>query len=210
MELSPKVSEEHKQERRSDLLNAAKQVFTENGYEKTTMKHVMNKAKVSRGGLYFYFSNKEDLFEAVLDEELKENLKEVHELIESSNECWPLLKLLIKGDEDEPPTEPLAENLGPVIIEFFITGRNDSRRIQYAKERYENAFQFFRPIIEKGIRSGEFSPKAPTDIIISTILTFSDGLCIFKILLKDHTLQSDEQADLFLDYLRYILQVKDS
>ena len=67
--MSPKVSQEHKEQRRSKLLQAAEEVFIEHGYEKSTMKHVMDKAGVSRGGLYQYFDNKEDLFEALIEEQ---------------------------------------------------------------------------------------------------------------------------------------------
>ncbi|MCA0172618.1 helix-turn-helix domain-containing protein [Bacillus sp. RAR_GA_16] len=53
------------EKRRASIIEAAKQVFIEKGYERTTMKHVMEQAKVSRGGLYQYFLNKEDLYEAI-------------------------------------------------------------------------------------------------------------------------------------------------
>ena len=68
--MSPKVSQEHLKQRRAKILAAATEVFTEQGYERTTMKHVMEAAGVSRGGLYHYFSNKEDLYEAILEDNL--------------------------------------------------------------------------------------------------------------------------------------------
>ena len=53
--------------KRSELLAAAAEVFLEQGYERTLMSHVSDRAKCSKGTLYSYFSSKEALFcEAVL------------------------------------------------------------------------------------------------------------------------------------------------
>ena len=98
--MSPKVSQEHKEQRRSKLLKAAEEVFIEHGYEKTTMKHVMDKAGVSRGGLYQYFDNKEDLFEALIEGEQKEAIEEsLQAMIEQQGSYWDVLLMMFLGAE---------------------------------------------------------------------------------------------------------------
>lgn len=53
--------------KRSELLDAAAEVFLEQGYERTLMSHVSDRAKCSKGTLYSYFASKEELFcEALL------------------------------------------------------------------------------------------------------------------------------------------------
>ena len=53
--------------KRSEVLEAAADVFLEQGYERTQMAHVSNRAHCSKGTLYSYFASKEELFcEAVL------------------------------------------------------------------------------------------------------------------------------------------------
>lgn len=49
------------EELKSEILNAAVEVFNENGYEKATTKKIAEKAGVSEGTLYNYFSNKRDI-----------------------------------------------------------------------------------------------------------------------------------------------------
>lgn len=53
--------------KRLELLNAAIEVFLDKGYERTLMADISTKAVCSKGTLYSYFANKQDLFcESVL------------------------------------------------------------------------------------------------------------------------------------------------
>ncbi len=48
------------------ILDGARTVFARDGYVNTTMSAVKDEANISLGGLYRYFTDKEDLFEAVV------------------------------------------------------------------------------------------------------------------------------------------------
>ena len=52
--------------RRDELVGAAAKVFTRYGFRKTSMDDVARAAQLSRQGVYFYFSTKEELFRAVV------------------------------------------------------------------------------------------------------------------------------------------------
>lgn len=51
---------------REHLLSCARRVFARSGYVGATMSDVSDEAGVSLGGLYRYFTNKEDLFESLI------------------------------------------------------------------------------------------------------------------------------------------------
>ncbi|HMF88045.1 MAG TPA: helix-turn-helix domain-containing protein [Gemmatimonadaceae bacterium] len=53
---------------RARILGAAKKLFSERGYDKTTMQDIVREARTSIGNAYFYFSNKEALLESLLEE----------------------------------------------------------------------------------------------------------------------------------------------
>ncbi|OIK12641.1 TetR/AcrR family transcriptional regulator [Bacillus sp. MUM 13] len=205
--MSPKVSEEHIKQRQAKILEAAIQVFIENGYERTTMKHVMDKANVSRGGLYQYFSNKEDLYEAILGENLSRRILETKELLkEKNNSYWDLLLLRLFGEDREPDDK--MDPLAPSHLEFFITGRNDKRRRKYGKERYNYGINLYTDIIRAGQESGEFSNTHDSDIIARSIVTFIDGLAIGHAILPTEDLKMKEQSMLFVENLKMTLGVK--
>jgi AcrR family transcriptional regulator len=51
---------------REQILGAARRVFAEDGYVGATMSTIAERAGVSLGGLYRYFTNKEDVFESLI------------------------------------------------------------------------------------------------------------------------------------------------
>ena len=62
--------ERRKEARPQELLAAALDLFVERGFAATRLDDVAAKAGVSKGTLYLYFTNKEDLFKAVIREHL--------------------------------------------------------------------------------------------------------------------------------------------
>jgi len=60
--------EREKQMRRQSILSAAEILFAHNGYRKTKIEDIAEKAEVSVGTVYGYFQNKEELLVAVLDD----------------------------------------------------------------------------------------------------------------------------------------------
>ena len=59
-----------KQSRPGELLSAALDLFVEKGYAATRVEEVARRAGVSKGTLFLYFASKEDLFKAVVRENL--------------------------------------------------------------------------------------------------------------------------------------------
>lgn len=60
--------EREKQLRRQSILSAAEILFAHNGYRRTKIENIAEKAEVSVGTVYGYFRNKEELLVAVLDD----------------------------------------------------------------------------------------------------------------------------------------------
>ena len=52
---------------RERILEAAEAVFADNGYHEALIDEIGKKTSMSKGGLYFHFPSKEDLFFAVMD-----------------------------------------------------------------------------------------------------------------------------------------------
>lgn len=55
------------EERREEIIAAAAELFLGKGYDRTTMKDVMERLQIAKGTIYHYFTSKEELLEAVLD-----------------------------------------------------------------------------------------------------------------------------------------------
>ena len=62
--------ERRKEARPGELLNAALELFVEKGFAATRVDEVAQRAGVSKGTLFLYFSSKEELFKAVVRENI--------------------------------------------------------------------------------------------------------------------------------------------
>ncbi len=69
--------------RREQILDCAKKVFARNGYHKTNIAMICQKAGIGRGTLYQYFRNKDAVFSAILENIFDNMLSEMAKGISS-------------------------------------------------------------------------------------------------------------------------------
>ena len=62
----PKVSTEHKERRRAQILEGAQRAFARYGFEGATVARLEQETGLSRGAIFSYFENKDALFVAVV------------------------------------------------------------------------------------------------------------------------------------------------
>jgi AcrR family transcriptional regulator len=61
----PKVSQEYRDGRRNEILDAAWACFAEKGYHGTTMQDICDESEMSPGAVYRYFKGKEEILGAI-------------------------------------------------------------------------------------------------------------------------------------------------
>lgn len=62
----PKVTEEHKEARREQILAGAQRAFARDGYESATVARLEEETGLSRGAIFNYYENKQALFLALV------------------------------------------------------------------------------------------------------------------------------------------------
>ena len=88
--MSPTRRAEHVADTRQALVDAARRLFTDQGYAATGTEEIVAAARVTRGALYHHFRDKNDLFRAVMEQvatEVAERLIET-ELGAASDDAW--------------------------------------------------------------------------------------------------------------------------
>jgi AcrR family transcriptional regulator len=68
----PKVSAAHREQRRQQILGAARRRFARNGFHQTSMQDILGEAGLSAGALYRYFRSKEEIIAAIADDALRQ------------------------------------------------------------------------------------------------------------------------------------------
>ncbi len=69
------------EERRQELIVAAMELFWEQGYEQTMVSDIVKRVGVAQGLFYYYFSSKEDIFLATIDQFIQMNVEEFAQLL---------------------------------------------------------------------------------------------------------------------------------
>lgn len=68
----PRVSQEHRDARRRQILDAARICFIRNGFHATSMQDVFNEAGLSAGAVYRYFASKNEIIGAIAEAKIGE------------------------------------------------------------------------------------------------------------------------------------------
>lgn len=66
--------------KRCQILEGARQAFLANGFDAASMNEIARAAGVSKGTLYVYFKSKEELFEAIVEAQIREQGQQIFNL----------------------------------------------------------------------------------------------------------------------------------
>src|SRR5262252_5009289 len=64
----PKVSKSHLDSRRRQIIDAAIECFSKEGFHRATMHDIVRASGLSPGAIYLYFNSKDDIIEAIANE----------------------------------------------------------------------------------------------------------------------------------------------
>jgi len=74
----PKVTQEYRDARREDILDAARRCFLRDGFHATSMQDLFAEVGLSSGAVYSYFPSKDDLIIAIAEENLQDIVATIH------------------------------------------------------------------------------------------------------------------------------------
>ena len=123
------------EERRSEVIAVATDLFLHEGYEKTTVDEITKKIGVAKGAFYYYFKSKEDVFQACI--------------VQRTNWVIDAIKdiLISKG---RTAKERFAEYLGYSFSVF--ESRNADTSIQLVHSGSDPLISPHEGVLEEGIR----------------------------------------------------------
>ena len=140
-------------ERKSQIINAAEDVFTKKGFDEARMDDIAEETGLSKGTLYLYFKSKDDLIIAILDRMFQREFKQLETFnqgdISATEAIWRITDLLVKDILD-------MIRLIPIVYQFLaLAFRN--KYVQKSLKKYVNRYlDILTPIVQRGIDSGEF------------------------------------------------------
>ena len=158
---SPDTSPPHKRERRKEarpgeLLDAALDLFVEKGFAATRSEEVAIRAGVSKGTLFLYFPSKEELFKAVVRENMVRHQTEgAEEIARFQGTSAALLEyLMLEWWRRYGATK--ASGISKLVMSEASNFPDLARFFQ--DEVVTPGHAMVRSVLQRGIDSGEFRP----------------------------------------------------
>lgn len=145
--------------KKEDILQAALNLFTERGFDATTVPMIAETAKVGTGTIYRYFENKEVLLNSLFQEcanrftkTIKQDFPESGTVRQQFNHIFLQMAHFAQGNRDE--LSFIDSHLNPRILD------EESQTI------FEECLDFIRHFLEEGQQQGIICPL-PTDALIA-------------------------------------------
>lgn len=138
--------------KRNQILEVARDIFANKGYFDVTIKDVVDACNISRGGVYLYFDNIKDLFEAVMQYEI-ENEEDFASKIPEEATYADVLALFVKEQKKSILTK--KPNLTVAMYEYYFANKVTGKK-NVLKNQFETYLYVLEQIITEGIEAGEF------------------------------------------------------
>lgn len=146
----PDVSEE----RRTQILDTAEDVFAKRGFDEARMDDIAEQSGLSKGAVYWYFKKKDDIIAALLYRVFRRSLDAMRRIAaKESTACARLREIGEQVSEDYRAMSRLM----PVALEFYAIALRRKAIRRHLATIYDEMLGILTPLIEGGIRSGEFA-----------------------------------------------------
>lgn len=134
-----------------EILSGAKMLFGKHGLKKTTMEEIATAAGKGKSTLYYYFPSKNEIFEAVVEDEMKNVVKRIREAVNASMTAKEKLKAFLHAQI----TSIIGFHSFKEVLFYDLVA--SMRMLIVIKSRYEQIqIDMIREILLGGSQSGEF------------------------------------------------------
>ena len=151
-------------ERRNEILDVAERLFCSRGYDQTSTNDILAEIGIARGTLYYHFSSKEDILDAMIDRILDEIVRRASQI--ALDGSIPVLERMTQTI--------LASNVdtktGDMILEQMHKPQNALMHAKMQERLLKQLIPLFTKLIEDGISQGLMQTADPEDTIEMLLL----------------------------------------
>jgi len=147
------------EERREEIIQAARQLFQVKDYDKATMNDLIEVLNIAKGTLYHYFSSKEEILEAVVEDIVNEELRKKEQMLRSDSvkdlDAMEKLKLLI--------TESDVDDENDNILDTLHHPENTEMHAKQLGRYLVMLAPLYARVISEGCETGVFKTEYPLE-----------------------------------------------
>jgi AcrR family transcriptional regulator len=194
------MRERRRQHRLAEILKAGFEEFAERGYAAARLEDVSERVSLTRGAIYLYFKDKEQLFRAVVRSVIQPALQQVRSVsARFDGPIEELLRLLLTTFYREIARDRRRSRLLRVLV---AEGPNFPELTEfYYREVIQPGIGCLKSAIKRGIDRGEFRPCLVRDfpqLVIGPVIAAVIWSLLFG---KEHPLDLDRYSRAHFDLL---------
>ena len=172
----PKLKPETMEARKVHILKAARTCFVRKGYHQTTMDDIVQEAGLSKGGVYWHFDSKKELFLAIIESTLGASQVAMRESLASQASAREKLNTVMAAFAEMVTSNQLSE-IAPLTLGVWAQNWQDPDVNKVVTKVYKQFRDSVVQMIEQGIAQGEFKPVNAM-ALTSILLALYDGLMV--------------------------------
>jgi AcrR family transcriptional regulator len=192
---------EYAAQTRAALLAAAAQAFAQHGFTATSIMQIAQAARVTKGAVYHHFSDKQDLFEAVMHQCNEAAQQKVYEAVDKhQGDVWAAAMAALDATLDVC-ADPVAGRL------IYLEGPTGLGWRRWRESERQYTHSNVRRLLLGGIQSGIFPEDTPADAmtqLISGMITHA-GIALAE---APHGQRAGVRRDLHAAILRVLDGIK--
>lgn len=183
-------------DRRTEILNVAKQIFAERGVKATTVREIGNQAGILSGSLYHHFGSKTDIVDAILREFCADILEHYRTISSAETTAVERLRLLTRY------AFSLVEQQPHALIMFYNEGRQlvaSDDRFAYIAEFEQKLERYWTTLVKAGASEGDLRSDVDPKLVYRIVRDSIGGTVHWFRPSRSRTIETT--ADDFIDLL---------
>lgn len=200
----PKVTEQHQESRRLQIIEAAVKCFSQKGFHKTTMQDIIIESGLSSGAIYLYFKSKTDIIKVIAEMRHKREKKLFDEALKKG-ELKDILPFLVdRFISDLMNSETKRDRL--IGVQMWAEALNNPEILSSVKEGIDEPIIFLRKLISKGQAEGKLSKVLSSEAVARSMIALFHGF-ILQMAWDDHV-NINELREVMLTTIDLLLDSK--
>ncbi|MCG8514779.1 MAG: TetR/AcrR family transcriptional regulator [Halanaerobiales bacterium] len=141
------------------IIRTAYELFSEKGYEKTTVAEIINISETSKGGFYHHFKSKDDLLEAITMTYFDDLLEAYQEILQKNDRSIIDILNSVLVTINQYKIDQVEE--WPKMRKVFSFSGNNTILRKISDQFQLMTTELYKKLIEKGINEGIFKVEYP-------------------------------------------------
>lgn len=177
---------------REQIVLGAAQAFGKSGFEGASLAQIIKESQISRGALYFHFQSKEDLAQAIIEQQHRVSIAAIETVANSQSPAVKQIVMLCHEMARQMIEDPVVRAGIRLTLELSaVSGPADP---------YVDWIKGCKKLVEQAIDEGSIvSTASPADLARLIIASFT-GIQMVSNVLSGRT-DLEEQIDIFWTYL---------